>query len=97
LTELGKKVPASDPRLPQHGAMSVGPPGDLTRLRLVRRVADDGRDLFTAYTQQPGQRWIRGGTWVYDGLGSAGRIGLVAIGGAGFTASFEYVRTWTLR
>jgi arabinan endo-1,5-alpha-L-arabinosidase len=97
LTELGKKVPAGDPRLPQHGAMSVGPPGDLTRLRLVRRVADDGRELFTAYTQQPGQRWIRGGTWVCDGLGSAGRIGLVALGGTGFTASFEYVRTWTLR
>jgi arabinan endo-1,5-alpha-L-arabinosidase len=96
MTELGKKVPAGDPRLPRYGAMSVGPPGDLTGLRLVHRLSG-GHELFRAYTQQDGQRWIRGGTWVYDGLGSGGRIGLVALGGAGFTASFQYVRAWTLR
>ena len=96
LTELAKKVPADDPRLPQHGIMSIGPPGDVTGLRVVHRRSG-GHDLFTAYTRQDGRRWIRGGTWVYDGLGSTGRIGLAALGGAGFTASFDYVRTWTLR
>jgi arabinan endo-1,5-alpha-L-arabinosidase len=96
LTELAKKVPAGDPRLPQQGIMSVGPPGDVTRLRLVHRRSG-GHDLFTAYTRQDTRRWIRGGTWVYDGLGSTGRIGLAALGGAGFTASFDYVRAWTLR
>ena len=95
VTELSKKVPPGDPRLPQYGTMSVGPPGDLTGLRLVHHRSG-GHDLYTAYTQQDGRRWIRGGTWVYDGLGSAARIGLVALGGAGFTASFEYLRTWTL-
>ena len=95
VTELGKKVPPGDSRLPQYGIMSGGPPGDLTGLRLVHRRSG-GHDLYTAYTQQDGRRWIRGGTWVYDGLGSAGRIGLVALGGAGFTATFEYFRTWTL-
>ena len=74
----------------------LGPsPGDLTGLRLVHRRSGD-HDLYTAYTQQDGRRWIPGGTWVYDGLGSAGRIGLVALGGVGFTATFEYFRTWTL-
>lgn len=95
LTELGKRVPFADSRLPLFGAMSVGPPGDVTGLRLVHRVSG-GHELFTAYTQQDGRRWIRGGTWVYDGLGSAGRIGLVALGRAGVTASFDYVRAWTL-
>ena len=95
MTELGKKVPPGDSRVPHYGIMSGGPPGDLTGLRLVHRRSGD-HDLYTAYTQQDGRRWIRGGTWVYDGLGSAGRIGLVALGGAGFTATFEYFRTWTL-
>lgn len=95
MTEFGKKVPAGDPRLPEYGATSVGPPGDLTRLRLVRRVVG-GVDVFTAYTRQDDRRWIRGGTWTYEGLGNAARIGLVALGGKGFTASFDYVRTWTV-
>ena len=94
-TELSKKVPPGDPRLPQYGTMSGGPPGNLTGLRLVHRRSG-GHDLYTAYTKQDGQRWIRGGTWVYDGLGSTARIGLIALGGAGFTATFEYLRTWTL-
>ena len=83
------------PATPQYGIMSGGPPGNLTGLRLVHRRSG-GHDLYTAYTKQDGQRWIRGGTWVYDGLGSTARIGLVALGGAGFTATFEYLRTWTL-
>jgi arabinan endo-1,5-alpha-L-arabinosidase len=96
VTQFAKQVPAGDPRLPRRGAMSVGPPGDLTVLRLVHRLAG-GHELFTAYTRQGGRPWVRGGTWVYDGLGAVGRIGLVALGGTGFTASFQYVRAWTLR
>lgn len=94
-TEFGKYVSSVDPRVPNHGAMSVGPPGDVTRLRLVRRLVD-GHETFTAYTQQDGNPWVRGGTWRHDSPGSPPRIGLTAHGAAGYTATFDYVRTRTL-
>jgi arabinan endo-1,5-alpha-L-arabinosidase len=34
---------------------------------------------------------VRGGTWTHA-LGQNARIGLVAMGGAGFRADFDYVR-----
>ena len=44
-----------------------------------------------------GRRWVRGGSWVHNGLGPAPRIGLVSMGGAGdFTALFDHVRVWAL-
>ncbi len=94
-TAFGKHVVAEDSGLPTRGSMSVGPPGDLTRLRLVRRVSD-GHQVFTAYTKQDGHGWVRGGTWRHDSLGASPRIGLAAFGGAGYTASFHYLRTWGL-
>jgi arabinan endo-1,5-alpha-L-arabinosidase len=39
---------------------------------------------------------VRGGTWVHD-LGEDSRIGLVSMGGDGFTAKFAYVRVHRLR
>jgi arabinan endo-1,5-alpha-L-arabinosidase len=39
---------------------------------------------------------VRGGTWVHD-LGDDFRIGLVSMGGDGFTAQFAYVRVHRLR
>ena len=65
LTPFAKEVPAGEPRVPSHGSMSVGPPGDLTELRLVHRLSG-GHELFRAYTRQDGRRWIRGGTWTTD-------------------------------
>ncbi len=94
-TELRKRVAVEDPRLPGGGSMSVGPPGDLTRLRLVHRHSE-GHELFTAYTKRDGQRWIRGGTWQQDYLASSARIGLTAFGAVGYAVSFDYLRTWNL-
>jgi arabinan endo-1,5-alpha-L-arabinosidase len=74
----------------------VGPPGDVTWLRIVKRTSGS-RHLFTAYTSQDGHHWVRGGAWVHNRLGGNVRIGLVSMGGAGFTARFDNVRVWALR
>jgi arabinan endo-1,5-alpha-L-arabinosidase len=36
---------------------------------------------------------VRGGVWTHT-LGSGARIGLVSMGGSGFTAEFDYVRVY---
>ena len=74
----------------------VGAPDDETWLRIVKQTRN-GRPLFTAYTSQDGSRWVRGGTWTHNRLGDDPRIGLVSMGGSGFTARFDHVRVWALR
>jgi arabinan endo-1,5-alpha-L-arabinosidase len=39
---------------------------------------------------------VRGGTWTHE-LGRDAQLGLVAMGGTGFTAEFDYVRVYRLR
>ena len=94
LTEFGKEVPYAQ-GYPRYGGTTGGPPGDLTWLRIVKRVSD-GHAFFTAYTSNDGTRFVRGGTWQYDELGSGERIGLVSMGGTGYTSSFDYVHVWSL-
>jgi arabinan endo-1,5-alpha-L-arabinosidase len=94
-TEFAKEeapVPAGYPR---YGNTVVGPPGDTTYLRIVRRM-HAGEEQYTAYTSTDGQTWVRGGTWTHT-LGQDARVGLVAMGGSGFTAEFDYVRVYRLR
>lgn len=95
-TEWAKEVPpdAADPDLPRYGNGVVGAPGDETWLRVVvdRRP---GEDRVTAFARSDGGRWVRGGTWTHE-LGPDSRIGLVAMGGEGFTARFLDVRTSAL-
>jgi hypothetical protein len=43
-----------------------------------------------------GVNWVRGGTWTHE-LGSDASIRLVSMGGAGFTANFDYVRVYRLK
>jgi arabinan endo-1,5-alpha-L-arabinosidase len=95
ITEFGKKSPSLGRGYPRYGGFTVGPPGDLTWLRIVKRVTA-GHSYFTAYTSLDGTRWIRGGTWQYDELGAGERIGLVSLGGAGYTSTFDYVHVWSL-
>ena len=95
-TEFAKEV--AHGRLdgePAYGNGVVGPPGDTTSLRVVvdRRP---GADRYTAYTRQDGRAWVRGGTWTHN-LGRKAQIGLVSMGGEGFTAEFLDVRTWRVR
>ena len=94
-TEFTKRAAPRPEGLADRGSMSVGPPGDVTRLRLVRRAVA-GHDRFTAWTRRDGRTWVRGGTWRHDSLGPDVQLGLTAFGAAGYTASFDYLRTSTL-
>jgi arabinan endo-1,5-alpha-L-arabinosidase len=95
VTEFGIRVPGGSAGDASTGASTVGTPGDVTWLRLVKRTVNS-HVQFTAYTSQDGSRWVRGATWRHDTLGSTTRIGLVSMGGAGFTARFLHVRVWGL-
>lgn len=89
-TEFGIEV-APDGDAPRYGNTVVGPPGDWTDLA-IRLRRDGPRVVATAYTRADGDRWVRGGSWVHDDLGPRLRLGLLAMGGAGFTARFDHVR-----
>ena len=88
-TEFAKEISAH----PRYGNTVVGPPGEWTWLRIVRRILDTG-ELYTAYTSRDGVYWERGGTWTHR-MGDNARIGLVSMAEPGdqeWTAWFEYVR-----
>ncbi len=79
----------------RYGNTVVGPPAYTTYLRIVRRVnSTTGLQTYTAYTRQEGRPWVRGGTWTHNLQSDALRIGLVAMGGDGRTADFDYVRVY---
>jgi arabinan endo-1,5-alpha-L-arabinosidase len=100
-TEFAKEVAAVPDGYPRYGNTVVGPPGEWTWLRIVARTDDQpddsvagpygGTERYTAYTSHDGVTWTRDGTWAHA-LGDGARIGLVAMGGSGFTADFDYVR-----
>lgn len=89
-TEYAKEIKPVPPGYARYGNTVVGPPGEATWLRIVRREWN-GLELYTAYTSQDGTHWVRGGTWDHQ-LQTQARLGLVAMGGIGFTAEFDYVR-----
>jgi arabinan endo-1,5-alpha-L-arabinosidase len=93
-TEFAKELAPVPAGYPRYGNTIVGPPADWTYLRIVKRT-QGGQELYTAYTSIDGQHWDRGGTWTHK-LGSDARIGLVSMGGSGFTAHFDYVRVYRL-
>ena len=79
---------------PRYGKSFVGPPGEWTWLRIVRR-ATFGGELYTALTSLDGITWSRGATWKHA-LGPGARIGLVAMNRAGYTAEFDFLRVFEL-
>jgi arabinan endo-1,5-alpha-L-arabinosidase len=91
-TEFAKELSPVPDGYPRYGNTVVGPPSDWTYLRIVKRT-HAGEELYTAYTSNDGQTWVRGGTWTHQ-LGNSARIGLVSMGGSGFTANFDYVRVY---
>jgi len=93
-TEFAKELSPVPDGYPRYGNTVVGAPGEWTYLRIVRRSNKEG-ELYTAYTSLDGLTWVRGGTWTHQ-LGSDARIGLVSMGGSGFTANFDYVHVYTL-
>jgi arabinan endo-1,5-alpha-L-arabinosidase len=93
-TEFGKEVTPVPAGYPHYGNGVVGPVGDYTYLRIVhRRVGTT--DRYTSYSSLDGKRWDHGGTWTAD-LGSHPQIGLISMGGSGFTSTFDYVHVRTL-
>jgi len=94
-TEWAKEVARVREGYPRYGNGVVGAPGPTTWLRIVvdRRR---GPDHYTAFTSDDGRQWVRGGTWTHR-LSSEARIGLVSMGGAGFTARFLEVEVRRLR
>jgi arabinan endo-1,5-alpha-L-arabinosidase len=102
-TEFAKEVPTAPDGYPRYGNTVVGPPGDWTYLRIVKRhigrAADSSVARYTALTSQDGHHWVRGGTWT-SRLGDDARIGLVSMGadsgGDVFTSRFDSVKVWRL-
>ncbi|ROP74007.1 family 43 glycosylhydrolase [Curtobacterium sp. PhB115] len=93
-TEFGKQVSGQPAGAPTYGDMVVGPVGDTTTLRIVHRVVA-GEHRYTAYTSVDGRHFVRGGTWTAD-LGSTPRVGLISLGGSGFTSTFDDLRVSTV-
>lgn len=85
-TEFGNHVGPVAKGFPSYGNGVVGPVGDWTYLRIVHR----GTTQYTAYTSLDGRHWDRGITWVHA-LGDSAKVGLISLGGAGFTSTFAYV------
>lgn len=90
-TEFGKEF-VEPGRGPHFGSTLVGPPGETTWLRILKRTVG-GEEQYTAYTSRDGETWVRGGTWTHQ-LGASARIGLASMGGSGFVAEFDYVRVY---
>jgi arabinan endo-1,5-alpha-L-arabinosidase len=103
-TEFAKEVAPTVPSgYPRYGNTVVGPTGEWTWLRIVKRTISTGApgglyggtERYTAYTSHDGVQWSKGGSWTHH-LGSGSKIGLVSMGGSGFTADFDYVRVYRL-
>lgn len=91
-TEFGHETPYAG-RL-SYGGTIVGPPAETTWLRLTHRVdPGNGEHELRAWTSRDGREWVKGGVWTLP-AGSDVRVGLVAQGGAGATAQFDYFRLY---
>ncbi|WP_309571956.1 family 43 glycosylhydrolase [Deinococcus sp.] len=93
--EFGKEVAAGTPGFPRYGNTVLSAGAETIWLRIARRH-QGGEEHYTAYSSRDGRRWTRGGTWMHA-LGASARIGLVSLGGSGFTARFDYVRVYDLK
>ena len=77
-----------------YGSLFGGAPSDTTYLRIVKQVVR-GKEQYSAYSSTDGTTFVSAGTWTAK-LGSKASIGLVAMGGAGFFANFDYVHVYQL-
>jgi len=93
-TEFAKELAPVPDGYPRYGNTVVSSPGEWTYMRIVKRN-HSGEEHYIAYTSLDGLNWTRGGTWTHQ-LGSNAHIGLVSMGGSGFTANFDYVRVYQL-
>jgi arabinan endo-1,5-alpha-L-arabinosidase len=92
-TEFAKELAPVPAGFPRYGNTVVGPPDEWTYLRIAACRGGAGEETYTPYTSRDGVDWVRGGAWTHA-LGADARVGLVSMGGAGFTANFDYVRVY---
>jgi arabinan endo-1,5-alpha-L-arabinosidase len=93
-TEWAKELFPVEPGYPRYGNTVVTAPGEWTYLRIARWERGDTVH-YQAYTSRDGTNWNRGGVWNHDL--DAPAIGLVSMGGSGFTAEFDYLRIHKLQ
>ena len=95
--EFAKELAPVPAVFPRYGNTVAGPPAEWTLLRIVK-TRQGGEELYTAYSKRDvaGAEWVHGGTWTHR-LGSDARIALVSMGGAGYTAYIDYVRTFEVK
>jgi beta-xylosidase len=92
--EFGKEQPFA-PGLSFGGITAFPAPQDTTWLRLAHRVdPDNGEHEYRAGMSTDGEHWTWGGVWTLP-ADTTPRIGLISLGGAGSTASFDYFRVYT--
>lgn len=89
--EFARELPDPPDGAARYGNAVGGPPGeDWTHLRLV--VRHQGVTLHvTSLTSPDGLTWDRGATWTLPN-GPTRRLGLVAMGGEGHTAEFDFIQ-----
>ena len=92
-TEFAKELAPVPAGYPRYGNTVIGTPDEWTYLRIASYHCGGPEQCYTGYTSRDGVHWTRGGTWTHR-LGNNERIGLVAMGGSGFTAWFDYVHTY---
>jgi arabinan endo-1,5-alpha-L-arabinosidase len=85
-TEFGKQESPLPAGYPTYGNAVVGPVGESTYLRIVRQG-----ERYTAFTSLDGKHWDKGATWT-QATSAYAKIGLISMGGAGFSSNFDYVR-----
>jgi len=93
-TEWAKEIPTPIVTGQRYGNTVVAAPNEWTWFRIASWTRG-GERLYQAYTSRDGQTWTRGGVWTHD-LDDPS-VGLVSMGGAGFTAEFDYVRVYRLQ
>ena len=92
--DFSKEIPVPRPGYPRNGTSVGAPPARVTWLRIAKVVVS-GEEQYISWSSIDGVTFRRGAVWSHA-LGPNARIGLVAFGGAGFTARFDSVRAWTL-
>ncbi|MCU1432495.1 MAG: glycoside hydrolase family 43 protein [Actinotalea sp.] len=94
-TEFGRELPYAGTT--SYGGTIIGPPAEVTWLRLVHRTDESGEHEVQAFTSTDGTTWIAGGVWTFP-AGSDIQVGLIAHGAQGdaarATAQFDYLRVY---